>query len=75
MAHIAIASDLSYEVFKLRSLKGELGPGSFDSSHRHLHQVSGYRAFVPDVEDTLDQCRPHPLVAAAILGGDESDTD
>jgi hypothetical protein len=74
MSHF-IASDLSQQVLEMRRLRGELGSSAFDSSNRHINQVSGYRAFVPDVEDTLDQLRPHPLVSAAVFGGDESDTD
>jgi hypothetical protein len=74
MSHL-IASDLSQQVLERRRLRGELGSSAFDSSNRHINQVSGYRAFIADVEDTLDHLRPNPLVAAAILGGDESDTD
>jgi hypothetical protein len=74
MADIALASDRSYEVFQLRRLKGELGPQSFDNTHLRLHDVSGYRQFIADADDTGDRAHPNPREAAAILGGDESDT-
>jgi hypothetical protein len=74
MADLAVASDRSYEVFQLRRLRGELGPQSFDSTNRLLNRVSGYRQFIADADDTGDRANPNPREAAAILGGDESDT-
>jgi hypothetical protein len=74
MGHL-IASDLSQQVLEMRRLRGELGSSAFDSSHRHIHKVSGYRAFIPDVEDTGDRLRPNADVAAAVGGGDESDIE
>jgi hypothetical protein len=75
MAQTAIASDRSYEVFQMRRLKGELGAQSFDSSHRRLNRVSGYRAFLADVDDSGDACNPNPRVTAAVTSGHESDTE
>jgi hypothetical protein len=74
MAQTAIASDRSYEVFQLRRLRGELGAQSFDNSHLRLHKVSGYRQFIPDVEDSGDCANPNPRETSAVLGGDDSDT-
>jgi hypothetical protein len=65
-----IASDLSYEVFQLRRLRGELGSQAFDSTHRRLNRVSGYRAFIPDVvDDRGDTAVPVPVTVA--VGSDE----
>ncbi len=75
MVDTPVASDLSYECFQLRRLRGELGPCALDSTHRNLHKVSGYRAFIADADDTGDRAYVNPLLAAAVPGGDESDTE
>lgn len=54
-----IASDLSYQVFEARRLRGELGSGAFDSTHRQLNRVSGYRQFIADVDEVGDTANPH----------------
>lgn len=70
-----IASDLSQQVLEARRLRGELGAQSFDSTHRRLNRVSGYRAFIADVEDTGDSANPNPRSVAAVGGADESDSE
>ena len=57
----AIASDLSYEVFQRRRLRGELTPCALDSANRRLHplpsEVVQREAFIADrdaiTDDTL----------------------
>jgi hypothetical protein len=54
----AIASDLSYQVFERRRLKGELGPCALDSTNRRLYGVPSQtvvrEAFIADREPVPD---------------------
>lgn len=55
---IPIASDLSYFVLKARRDRGEMVPGPLDLNHQRLHRVSGYRAFIADVDEDGDRAQP-----------------
>jgi hypothetical protein len=70
-----IASDLSYLVLQARRERGELGTGGLDLNHQRLHKVSGYRQFIPDVDDRGDSCQSNPRGTAAVTSGNESDTE
>ena len=65
----AIASDLSQQVIELRRLRGELTPPALDNAHRIAYRVSGYRPFIPDVEDGTDAAQPNPLERATVWEG------
>lgn len=59
MAHThTIASDLFYLVLLKRQAEQD---APHDSTSRRLHRVSGYRQFIPDVDERGDSVRVRPL--------------
>lgn len=64
-----IATELSYLVLERQRRLGELPLPNQDCAHRRAYRVTGYRAFIPDV-DELDNANPN-LERRASVGFDD----